>query len=483
MVNGTARRFRNRPAAAGNWSRRCRKQWICRTCIAKTAIAYTRLVLSHDATLEEMLPSLQQENLRLQQQMGKVLTLAGYPEDYLDTPFTCPLCRDTGFDQKGERCVCYQKLVRELTAQEFNKNSPMKSCSFEDFKLEYYPEGARENMGKVLLFCRRYSQDFSLSSPSLLMMGATGLGKSHLSLSIAGEVVKKGYMVLNGSVQDLFGAVQSEYYGRGQSDISTMDSMRQADLLVLDDLGSEYDTPFQNSTLFSILNYRLEQQKPTIISTNLSFQDIQRRYSAGGVPAVDTVHLLKVYRGGCASGKTAKKRRAITKIKGSNRTPFSLGKEEFFLCHQPAFLGISIVQRGVARINKKKRFLFNSLLMSVTSVLVSGIGVWFSLAVSSAIGQEAMGVFQLIMSVVSFGSTFACSGIQLAAARLTAKKLGEGKEGALSSRRGAALLTAEVSARRVVFCCCCWRTPLRNFACTIPLLRCPCRWRHFPCRW
>ena len=81
----------------------------------------------------------------------------------------------------------------------------------------------------------------------------------------------------------------------------------------------------------------------------------------------------------------------------------------------------------VARINKKKRFLFNSLLMSVTSVLVSGIGVWFSLAVSSAIGEEAMGVFQLILSVVSFGSTFACSGIQLAAARLTAKKLGEKK--------------------------------------------------------
>lgn len=87
----------------------------------------------------------------------------------------------------------------------------------------------------------------------------------------------------------------------------------------------------------------------------------------------------------------------------------------------------------MARINKKKRFLFNSLLMSVTSVLVSGIGVWFSLAVSSAIGEEAMGVFQLILSVVSFGSTFACSGIQLAAARLTAKKLGEKKEGALGS--------------------------------------------------
>ncbi len=132
--------------------------------IAKTAIAYTRLVLSHDATLEEMLPSLQQENLRLQQQMGKVLTLAGYPEDYLDTPFTCPLCRDTGFDQKGERCVCYQKLVRELTAQEFNKNSPMKSCSFEDFKLEYYPEGARENMGKVLLFAAVQSGFFPFFS-------------------------------------------------------------------------------------------------------------------------------------------------------------------------------------------------------------------------------------------------------------------------------------------------------------------------------
>ena len=247
--------------------------------IAKTAIAYTRLVLSHDATLEEMLPSLQQENLRLQQQLGKVLTLAGYPENYLDTPYTCSVCRDTGFDEKGERCACYQQLVRELTAQEFNRNSPIGGYRFEEFQLDYYPDGARDSMRKVLLFCQRYSQDFSLSSPSLLMMGATGLGKTHLSLSIAREVVKKGYMVLNGSVQDLFGAVQNEFYGRGQSDLSTMDSMRQADLLVLDDLGSEYDTPFQNSTLFSILNYRLEQHNPTIISTNLTFQEIQRRYS------------------------------------------------------------------------------------------------------------------------------------------------------------------------------------------------------------
>lgn len=160
--------------------------------IAKTAIAYTRLVLSHDATLEEMLPSLQQENLRLQQQMGRVLTLAGYPENYLDIPYTCPLCRDTGFDETGERCACYQKLVRDITAQEFNKNSPMGARRFEDFRLDFYPEGVRESMGKVLTFCQRYSQDFSLSSPSLLMMGATGLGKSHLSLAIAAEVVQRG---------------------------------------------------------------------------------------------------------------------------------------------------------------------------------------------------------------------------------------------------------------------------------------------------
>ena len=168
--------------------------------IAKTAIAYTRLVLSHDATLEEMLPSLQQENLRLQQQLGKVLTLAGYPENYLDTPYTCSVCRDTGFDEKGERCACYQQLVRELTAQEFNRNSPIGGYRFEEFQLEYYPDGARDSMRKVLLFCQRYSQDFSLSSPSLLMMGATGLGKTHLSLSIAREVVKKGIdLIISGA--------------------------------------------------------------------------------------------------------------------------------------------------------------------------------------------------------------------------------------------------------------------------------------------
>ena len=111
-------------------------------------------------------------------------------------------------------------------------------------------------------------------------MGETGLGKTHLSLAIAGEVLKKGFGVVYGSVQNLFSNIEKEHFGRAtDADGTTEKMLLECDLLILDDLGAEFTTSFTVATFNNIVNTRMLTSKPTIISTNLSLTEMQKRYS------------------------------------------------------------------------------------------------------------------------------------------------------------------------------------------------------------
>ena len=129
-------------------------------------------------------------------------------------------------------------------------------------------------------FCLNYANSFDLNSYSILMMGETGLGKTHLSLAIAGEVLKKGFGVVYGSVQNLFSNIEKEHFGRAtDADGTTEKMLLECDLLILDDLGAEFTTSFTVATFNNIVNTRMLTSKPTIISTNLSLTEMQKRYS------------------------------------------------------------------------------------------------------------------------------------------------------------------------------------------------------------
>jgi len=134
-------------------------------------------------------------------------------------------------------------------------------------------------MSQIYNYCKNWAEDFSKDSPSILMYGNTGLGKTHLSLAIANVVVEKGYNVIYSSAGNLFSKLEKEKFGKINFDESPEEQVLTVDLLILDDLGSEFSTQFTIATVYNIINTRILSGLPTIINTNLLYDEIGDKYN------------------------------------------------------------------------------------------------------------------------------------------------------------------------------------------------------------
>lgn len=234
----------------------------------------------------KFIEELSKKSLETQKKRKDILKNAGFPENYLDVKYTCPICRDTG-SHDGYYCDCYKKLIRETARKEFSAYARLDKCTFETFKTSCYPDVAdsvlgvsqREHMTNVFEYCKEWAKDFSRRSSGLIMLGKTGLGKTHLSLAIAGTVIDKGYNVYYGSVQNIMNRLEKEHFGKSIDEVSIAEDLYESDLLILDDLGAEFSTQFTVAQLYNILNTRMINSLPVIISTNLSMQEIEDKYS------------------------------------------------------------------------------------------------------------------------------------------------------------------------------------------------------------
>ena len=238
------------------------------------------------ADLDEYIKNLAMANLKAQAKRKELLKGAGFPEDYLDVKYTCDICKDTGYN-KEFYCQCYRKLIRDVARQELGINSPLKKCTFDSFRVDKYPEvvdsvlgvNQREHMKNTYEYCKDYAENFTPDSEGLFMYGKTGLGKTHLSLAIANEVINRGYDVYYGSIQTIMDKLEGEHFGRLPREDSIKEDILTCDLLIIDDLGAEFATQFTNAELYNILNSRMLSSLPTIISTNLDMKDIADKYS------------------------------------------------------------------------------------------------------------------------------------------------------------------------------------------------------------
>lgn len=249
--------------------------------LSATLPELTRIIL--DGGSPEALEALQQHNLALQAEMTDILHKAGYPADNFEPQYTCPRCRDTGY-RDGQLCDCYRQLLREEACRRLSALSAMKLTDFDTLDPELYdprPDpklgtSPRQRMLDVIAYCRTYAEHFSPNAPNLLLQGSTGTGKTHLSLAIAKRVTEQGYAVTYGSIQPLLRRMESEHFGRSEG--NTEEQLVRCDLLILDDLGMEFDSPFYRACIYNLLNARLLEGRPTIISTNMTFANIQERY-------------------------------------------------------------------------------------------------------------------------------------------------------------------------------------------------------------
>ena len=230
---------------------------------------------------------LRDENLSLQAEKRELLAKLGLPEDALDETPACPLCGDTGY-RDGRMCRCLRSYCAREQQRELSRMLDLGSQSFDTFDLSWYSDrlepgqrkSARQHMEeKVYNSCAEYASHFGKKPENLLLFGAPGLGKTHLSAAIAREVSERGFSVVYDTAGHIFGQFEQQKFGREEEADDHVERVLSCDLLILDDLGSEMTTAFVQSALYQIINTRLMERRSTIISTNLTPEGIAQRYS------------------------------------------------------------------------------------------------------------------------------------------------------------------------------------------------------------
>ena len=229
---------------------------------------------------------LRDENMDLQRERAEILVACGYPMNYLEDKPLCEKCGDSGY-YKGAMCDCLSRYCADEQIRELSKMLDLGTQSFETFDFNWYSGAissdvglsSREQMEENFDVCQDYAHQFGIRSDNLLLSGDPGLGKTFLSACIARVVSQNGHSVVYDTAGHIFSQLEAVKFNREEED-SDSDAARyeNCDLLIIDDLGTEMVTAFVQSALYQLLNGRLLRGKKTVISTNLSPEELGARY-------------------------------------------------------------------------------------------------------------------------------------------------------------------------------------------------------------
>lgn len=199
--------------------------------------------------------------------------------------YSCELCSDTGYQKNGEICRCFKEKIAEKTYMVSSLGKTMQGMSFDNFSLEYYSDKKqgdfceRENMEYILGSAKDFCENFDSAKRSILFYGAPGLGKTFISVSIARDLLAKGRTVTYISAARLFSAYEDYKFGREEKNEEFFNDLYNSDLLIIDDLGTEFISKASVSFLFELVNERIINGKKVIINTNLTPEALEKEYS------------------------------------------------------------------------------------------------------------------------------------------------------------------------------------------------------------
>lgn len=252
------------------------------------SLEISKAILSGQKSVVEYIAK---ENQQKQAKKEALLKKSGLPKDYLENVYKCPKCLDTGFMDNGEsgKCSCFNQKLISKYYQMSNLSKTFINENFDSFDLKYYSSSKDENTGVAprnmmkLIYDKalEFVENFGQKSTNLFFHGKVGLGKTFLCNCIAKEILDKGYTVLYAPATKLFKIVEDARFRRDEmvAPSEQIEFFYSVELLIIDDLGTEFSTMATQSALFDIVNSRILDGRSTIISSNLSPKEIDDQYS------------------------------------------------------------------------------------------------------------------------------------------------------------------------------------------------------------
>ena len=270
--------------------------------IRDLSLAHARSRLTKQADGQDLASAISE----ISSEKEKLLVSHGFSAEYLKPVYTCPDCQDTGYIN-NKKCHCFEKEIVNFLYEQSNLKDILEQENFSHFNLEYYPDDyteeatgltPRDNIRGVLsavksfissfsardekLFSARDEKLFSTEPGNLLLYGNTGVGKTFLTNCIAKELLDRSYTVVYLTSVKLFDILETNKFDRDITRTekeASLSYILSSDLLIIDDLGTELNNSFTSSQLYNCIDTRLTGRRSTIISTNLSFDDLREHYS------------------------------------------------------------------------------------------------------------------------------------------------------------------------------------------------------------
>jgi DNA replication protein DnaC len=255
--------------------------------IVSNSIQSAKLSLMGD---DNSLSSLADRNMDLSMRKIEILTENGYPSNYLMPTYQCEDCKDTGYIN-NEKCHCFKQAIVDLLYSQSNIKEIMQQENFSTFRYDFYTDSYIEettnltplaNIKKVVSSCKEYIDNFDTNYSNLLLYGNAGVGKTFLANCIAKELLDRSHTVIYLTAFQLFDILEKNKFNRDQEKVEANEQFEyilDCDLLIIDDLGTELNNSFVTSQLYLCINERHLRKKSTIISTNLSWDNLNTNYS------------------------------------------------------------------------------------------------------------------------------------------------------------------------------------------------------------
>lgn len=255
--------------------------------IVSNSIQSAKLSLMGD---DQSLNSLADRNLDLSMRKIEILTENGYPSNYLMPTYHCKDCKDTGYIE-NEKCHCFKQAIVDLLYSQSNIKGIMEQENFSTFRYDFYTDSYIEettnltplaNIKKVVSSCKDYIDTFDSTYSNLLLYGNAGVGKTFLANCIAKELLDRSHTVIYLTAFQLFDILEKNKFNKDQEKSEANEQFEyilDCDLLIIDDLGTELNNSFVTSQLYLCINERHLRKKSTIISTNLSWDNLNTNYS------------------------------------------------------------------------------------------------------------------------------------------------------------------------------------------------------------